>query len=207
MKFDPAILIARLKQVPLTRLLFVGLGLILLFSLFFLFRSKERGSSEGLPSLNKVIESYTGEPNLSMQHLDEYVMQGPEVIDDVVPFIDDKDPKNRWLAVYVIGRVSDGETVQILEPLLNDDVEAVRVCAAGTMANKGVVKAIPVLIESLDSAGLIEWLHPEREIADFALEVLAFYTKQTFQTKQEWQQWWQQEGKNVTWNADEQAFQ
>ena len=207
MKFDRILLMARLKQIPLTRLLFLCLGLILILVLFFLFRDKVTESSEGLPSLNKVMESYDGEPNLSMQHLDEYVMQGPEVIDEVVPFIDDKDPKNRWLAVYVIGRVSDGESVQVLEPLLEDDVEGVRVSAAGTMANKGVVKTIPVLIESLDSTGTIEWLHPEREIADFALEVLTFYTKQTFQTKQEWQQWWQQQGATLTWNSNEQAYQ
>ncbi|KKR04539.1 MAG: Peptidase C14, caspase catalytic subunit p20 [Candidatus Uhrbacteria bacterium GW2011_GWF2_39_13] len=207
MKFDRTLLIARLKQIPLTRLFFLSLGLIVILSLFFLFRDKSADSTEGLPSLNKVMESYNGEPNLSMQHLDEYVMQGSEVINEVVPFIDDKDPKNRWLAVYVIGRVSDRETVQVLEPLLEDDVEAVRVCAAGTMANKGVVKTIPVLIESLDSTSTIEWLHPEREIADFALEVLTFYTKQMFQTKQEWQQWWQQEGANLTWNSDEQVYQ
>src|SRR3989338_1399281 len=203
MKFDDTILITRLKQVPLTRLLFVGLGLVLFLSLFFVFRSKDDDSSEGISFLKKVMESYNGEPNLSMQHLDEYVMQGSEVIYEVTPFIRDKDPKNRWLSVYVIGRVSDGESVQVLEPLLEDEVEAVRVCAAGTMANKGYVKALPVLIESLDSTGLIEWLHPEREIADFSLEVLTFYTKQSFQTKQEWEQWWKQEGGTLRWSSND----
>ncbi|MBI2472969.1 HEAT repeat domain-containing protein [Candidatus Uhrbacteria bacterium] len=207
MTFDRNILIARVKKIPLTRLLFVGLGLVVLLSLFFLFRTKNPVSSEGLPSLEKVMETYDGEPNLSMQHLDEYVMQGPGVIDEVTPFIRDKDPKNRWLSVYVIGRVSDGERVQVLATLLEDEVEAVRVSAAGTMANKGYVNALPVLIESLDSTGLIEWLHPEREIADFSLEVLTFYTKQSFQTKQEWEQWWQQQGTNLTWNANEQVYQ
>lgn len=155
----------------------------------------------------QVVANYSPDNGRSMQDLDMLVMAGPASIDQMKPYITDPEAKNRWLAVYVIGRVSDRESVQILLPLLQDSDEVVRVSAAGTLTNKGYKDALPVLIEGLSSANTITYLHPQLNIASFCQKVLTTYTGQAFTSQTDWQSWWNDHQTNLTWNSDAKKYQ
>lgn len=157
-------------------------------------------------TFKELTETYTIENGATMQQLDMLVMQGASSIEEVEPFITAEDPQTRWLAVYVIGRVSDHDSVTPLLPLLEDDNEVVRISAAGTLANKGYKEALPVLISGLESTAVIEYLHPQKEIASFCQEVLTAYTFQAFTTKADWDKWWNEAGQMVQWNAEEKLY-
>ena len=178
------------------------LGIIGLFLVLFVWSLVLGGkdSSSSLPNTQTIVKEYDPERSGTMQHLDELVMKGISSIEEMKPFITDKDPKHRWVAVYVIGRVSDVSRVQILLPLLQDEDESVRISAAGTLANKGYKEALPVLISGLDSTYSITYLHPEREMADFSLEVLTFYTGLSFSSSSEWQKWWDETQEKLVWD-------
>lgn len=157
-------------------------------------------------SLEELTTSYTIESGASMQQLDMLVMQGASAIDEATPFITSTEPKSRWLAVYVIGRVGDHDSVAPLLPLLQDDNEVVRISAAGTLANKGYKEALPVLMAGVDSTGVIEYLHPQPDISSFCQTVLTTYTDQTLTTTAEWEQWWNSTGSSVEWDATQEKY-
>jgi hypothetical protein len=153
-----------------------------------------------LPDTKIVMESYNPQFSRTMQYLDMLVMKGSSSIEEVKPYLSNKDPKQRWVAVYIIGRVANHDQVNILLPLLQDSEEAVRISAAGTLANKGYREALPVLISGTRSTGTISYLHPEQEIAGFCFDVLSVYTKQTFFTPEEWEQWWKIVEGKLSWD-------
>ena len=159
-------------------------------------------------SIKTIIQDYDVENPKSLQDFELLVMQGESAIAEVEQYITSGEPRERFLAVYVIGRVGTTDTVKPLESLLSDDNEQVRVAAAGTLANKGYVATLPVLIAAVSSTGTFAWLHPQRDIADFAVEVLAVYTGQTFGTDQAaWQQWWDETDVQLSWNAATKTYQ
>lgn len=157
-------------------------------------------------SLKELTTSYSTESGVSMQQLDMVVMQGSSAIEEAQPFITSEDPKTRWLAVYVIGRVSDHDSAAPLLPLLEDKNEVVRISAAGTLANKGYKEALPVLMAGVDSTGVIEYLHPQPDVSSFCQTVLTTYTGQTFTTTAEWEQWWNSTGSSVQWDATQEKY-
>ena len=142
-----------------------------------------------------------------MQNVDEYVMKGVIAIEEAKPLLTSKKAQDRWVAVYVIGRVSDVSNAQILLPLLQDEDEIVRISVAGTLANKGYTEALPVLIEAVDSTNSITYLHPEREISDFSLEVLMTYTDQNFVLKNDWLTWWDKNQSHLSWNTSTKQYE
>ena len=184
------------------------MGIIALLFILFVWRLVLRGQdiSSSLPNTQTIVKEYDPERSGTMQHLDELVMKGTDSIKEMKPFITDKDSKNRWVAVYVIGRVSTPQTVDILLPLLKDEDEMVRISAAGTLANKGYKEALPVLIAGLDSSSSIIYLHPEREIADFSLDVLTVYTGLSFFNSTQWQEWWNTSQDSVKWNEETRTY-
>lgn len=154
----------------------------------------------------EIAQTYGPENTLAMQQLDTLVMQGEAAIAEAKPYLTDENPQTRWLAVYVIGRVSNHDTVALLLPLLEDDNEVVRISAAGTLANKGYKEALPVLAAAVDSASVIEYLHPQGDIASFSQEVLSAYTSQSFLTIAEWQQWWNNNQAALQWNSEQNKY-
>ena len=183
---------------------FMGLSILLLvLSGFSCARGPENAS---LSDTKAVMKLYDRKKNQSMQDVDALVMKGKGAVEEMKPFINDKDPKVRWIAVYVIGRVADPQTAKMLLPLLQDEDDVVRISAAGTLANKGVTEALPVLIGGLDSSGSIEYLSPQRTIAEFCLDVLSTYTKQPLETKQDWQAWWEGNKERVQWDEAEDYY-
>ena len=86
---------------------------------------------------------------------------------------------------YQLKKKSDGsfvlkkKTWKKILSWLPGSPSVVRISAAGTLANKGYKEALPVLISGVESALVIEYLHLQRWVGDFALEVLQAYTGQT----------------------------
>jgi len=179
--------------------LVIGLIVFLFFVVFIYFFQKDiKREIVDLPPIKTLGKIYTPENLRSMQYLDMYVMKGSTVINEVKPLLSSKEAKERWMAIYVIGRVSQKTSAEILVPFLQDEDEIVKIAAAGTLINKGYKQAIPVLIEGLGSTAFIEYLSPKREIANFCLEVLGVYTKQSFINQTDWQKWWDENRETIT---------
>ncbi|PJA47532.1 hypothetical protein CO172_00915 [Candidatus Uhrbacteria bacterium CG_4_9_14_3_um_filter_36_7] len=181
--------------------------LFLIFIVIYLVWLGKDLSSDVLPPLATVSARYTPQSSRSMQNVDEYVMKGVIAIEEAKPLLTSKKAQDRWVAVYVIGRVSDVSNAQILLPLLQDEDEIVRISVAGTLANKGYTEALPVLIEAVDSTNSITYLHPEREISDFSLEVLMTYTDQNFVLKNDWLTWWDKNQSHLSWNTSTKQYE
>lgn len=185
---------------------YIVAGIVLLLTVGVIFAFTKGSSTRADVDVATLVKEYSNEDIVSMQQLDLLVMEGDSSIEVMRPYIANEDPKARWLAVYVIGRVSDESSVQVLLPLLQDDSEIVRISAAGTLANKGYVEALPVLIEGTQSTEYITYMHPERSIATFSQEVLAAYTQQEFTEYQEWQDWWQKVENTIRWDKNQKFY-
>lgn len=75
----------------------------------------------------------------------------------------------------------------MLAPALDDPVPAIRVLAVVTLASRGVVEALPVLIEGLTIEQGLPYSDPPQPLSDIAGQTLAFYTGQSFPTPEAWQ--------------------
>lgn len=195
--------LSKRKVIILSSFLFL---LIVGYGIYRLFPSGSSQGSVSLPDTKTIVQGYNPQNSRSMQYLDMLVMKGSAAISEMKPYVNDGNPQYRWEAVYVIGRVGNHDTAAVLLPLLKDSNETVRIAAAGTLANKGYKEALPVLIAGLNSSAPLDYLFPQRLIADFSKEVLTVYTKQSFSTQAEWQAWWQTNGTNLIWETSSKTY-
>ena len=80
---------------------------------------------------------------------------GPDAVPALAPFVGDPDPNRRFAALYVVARVARAQTdLDVLATALTDPVPAYRVIAAGSLAGKGEVRSLGVLVDALDPGEL-----------------------------------------------------
>lgn len=150
-----------------------------------------------------VVEAFNPEDEDAIFKLNELVYDDRNVVPVLAPLLEHGDPNRRWAALYVIALLSDtDEEIEILMPVLEDENEAFRVIAAGSLSGKGIVMSIPVLIEGLSSEEQLPFSDPPRLAADLAREALEYYSGQTFTDPTEWQNWWTTVRDSIRWNGE-----
>jgi hypothetical protein len=73
--------------------------------------------------------------------------------------------------------------------------------AAGSLAGLGVRESLPVLIEGLSSEEELPYSDPPRSLSAFARFVLEQYTGESFSDAGEWQEWWDEAGGQLQFEA------
>jgi len=128
---------------------------------------------------------------------------GPDAVPALAPFIGDPDPNRRFAALYVVARVARAQTdLDVLATALTDPVPAYRVIAAGSLAGKGEVRSLGVLVDALDPGGpTLPYSDPPRPAADLAREALEAYTGEKFPDATSWKGWWGSVKDHVRWDG------
>ena len=128
---------------------------------------------------------------------------GADAVPALAPFIGDPDPNRRFAALYVVARVARSRTdLDVLARALTDPVPAYRVIAAGSLAGKGEVRSLGVLVDALDPGGpTLPYSDPPRPAADLAREALEAYTGQKFPDAAGWKAWWASVKDRIRWDG------
>jgi hypothetical protein len=80
-----------------------------------------------------------------------------------------------------------------------------RLHAAGSLVARGVIEALPVLIDSLELEADMPYSEPPLPAAEHARTTLEHYTGQTFADAAGWRAWWEQVGGDLTWDGQRYA--
>jgi hypothetical protein len=132
--------------------------------------------------------------------LDQIVDRGGDVIPALAYLLVDDDPVRRWAALYVIvPLVRTEQDIAVLRPALNDPIPGFRVYAAVPLASRGVVEALPVLIEGLTLQETLPYGESPGALAQVSRLTLEFYTGESFADAAEWSAWWERVRADISW--------
>lgn len=154
-----------------------------------------------------VVEAFDPAVEGAIHSLNELVLQDGQITQEniapaLAPLLEDENPDLRWAALYVVALVADtDEEAELLAPVLEDEIQAFQIVAAGSLARLGVVESLPVLIEGLASDSELYHSHPPELIADFARETLEHYTGESFADAAGWQAWWDASMDSLAWDG------
>jgi HEAT repeat protein len=96
----------------------------------------------------------------------------------------------RLAAVYALGLSLEGGDADRLAPFLESGSEAERVLAATALLSTGDGRAVPVLIEALESEELLPFANPTR-VGEQARFALSSFTGESFGLDPAaWRAWW-----------------
>ncbi|CAN5788394.1 hypothetical protein BH23CHL2_BH23CHL2_23550 [soil metagenome] len=158
-----------------------------------------------------VVEQFDPDAEDAFLALNDLAFSGGEpnqanIVPALAPLLEDDDGARRWAALYVIALISNTpEEIAVLQTVLDDPEPLYRLHAAGSLAARGVVEALPVLIESLELEADMPYSEPPLTAADHARTTLEHYTGQTFPDAAGWRAWWEQVGGDLTWDGQSYA--
>lgn len=155
----------------------------------------------------EAVEGFDPEEPEAFARLNQIVVEDPDIVPELAPYLEDDDPERRFAALYVAALLADSEAeAELLKPALEDPLPGYRVMAAGSLIGLGAIEAIPVLIDELENDEPLPYDKFNRPIWDLAQEALAAYIgwdEMNLATQEQWQGWWDgYPGENLIWDGE-----
>jgi hypothetical protein len=148
------------------------------------------------------VQAYDPNDPATQARLDQIVDRGGDVVPALGFLLRDENPDRRWAALYVIVPLARSEhDIAVLRQALADPIPGFRVYAAVPLASRGVIEALPVLIEGLTLTEALPYGDSPRSLAQISRLTLEFYTGETFATPAEWAAWWERVRDNIEWSG------
>ena len=127
---------------------------------------------------------------------------GGDPVPALAALLKDADPTVRFAAIYLVALLTDTPAeIDVLRRALDDPAPELRAMAAASLAGRGVVEALPVLIDLLDSDAQLPYSRPPTPVADQAWAALNLLTAQAFTTAGEWRAWWAAASPGLRWDG------
>ncbi|MFO1051708.1 MAG: HEAT repeat domain-containing protein [Planctomycetota bacterium] len=126
---------------------------------------------------------------------------GEQAIPALLDGLRHEDPKVRSNCAWVLGEMGDSRVIQYLKPLVQDQVESVRLEGARSMVALGDMNQVPVLIEGLDSERIqVRYLcHEALKTAtkrDFDYDHLTDDKLSRSHAVYRWRRWWSEQSQD-----------
>ena len=155
----------------------------------------------------EIVEQFDPDADDAFLTLNDLAFPGGEtnqanIVPALAPLLEAGDANRRWAALYVIALISNTpEEIAVLQTALNDPEPVYKLHAAGSLAARGVVESLPVLIDGLELEADMPHSEPPLPAAAHARLTLEHYTGQTFPDLVGWRAWWEQVGGDLTWDG------
>lgn len=167
-------------------------------------------SSETVENVTELMEAFDG-VHIHTLDLEKIVGIGKPAISVLAGMLSSTDQSTRWAAVMSLSAIGHQLNVPHLvladlKKACGDEDISVRVTAAELALSFGDESGLPVLIAALVSDRIMQPSEPPTPVYTQVISALTTYTTQSFLTKEDWKDWWDENKGQLRWSGEDETF-
>lgn len=148
------------------------------------------------------------------QKAERVIKMGNSTIPLLLEQIANQNWRVRWLAIYSLTRLSadtDKENKEKIKQAFNQVVAkelnfSLKYQMAVWLFGSGEKSTVPIILDCLNSEDPLLLSEPPRSTSRFCLSALQFFTDQTFDNTEKWQNWWGKNKDKLIWSEEQQKY-